>query len=125
LETPTGEDQNGRILLITYLVSNLSTQIVQQLSAAKNALDRFSSPDWISNKHESLVLEADHEYIRPAQYKNPVTQESSRMVVYGLELDQVPFWKILKEKIDSLPVRIFLLQVLLWHNIVLMVNNGA
>jgi hypothetical protein len=112
-------------LLITYLVSNLSTLILQQLERAKNALDEFSSTDWISTKHESLVLEADHEYIRPAKYMNPVTQDSSRVVVYGLDLDQVPFWEVLQEKVNSLQVRISILPVLLWNNAILMVYNGV
>jgi hypothetical protein len=87
-------------------ISEQSNRIVEQLSEAKDALNKFSSANHIAGKHEAQSLEAGHEFIRPARYINSVTGKSSLAVVYGLELEHVRFMETLRGGIESLPVRI-------------------
>jgi hypothetical protein len=91
---------------------------------AKNTLDAFSSSDWIAAKHEDQALEADNEYMRPAHYINAVTGKSSKVIVYGLQLDQVTFWGAFQEKIHSLLVRIFRYNTNSENDVMLIITDG-
>jgi hypothetical protein len=86
--------------------SQLAYGMVQHISMAKDTLADFSSGRFIALKYELRNFEANHEYMHPASYFNFVTRQPTSVIVYGLELTQVPFMESLRRIVERIHVRI-------------------
>ncbi|CAG8605040.1 6395_t:CDS:2, partial [Acaulospora colombiana] len=74
----------------------LAYGMAQRISSTKEALAHFCPSKNAAIKHEMRIIESGHHYMRPAKYFNFVTRKWSPVVVYGLELTEIPFMRSLQ-----------------------------
>ncbi|PVF95719.1 hypothetical protein CPB86DRAFT_787729 [Serendipita vermifera] len=79
------EDIKNLIDKLSTGYGDLSTKLATQLTAAKEQLDQFSPPSFVSESHDLQQLEAGHVSMRPVTLIDVVSGEKIPMGIFGTE----------------------------------------